>query len=81
MAVVAKVWSTSVIGLSSYVWEHKLKETKLDLKDWVKSSSNSPTAFTKVVVQPLANLQLDLESSDITIQDLEKEQAAQFVSF
>ena len=81
MVVVAKAWSTSVIAFPSYVWENKLKATKLALKEWVKSSSNSPTALRKVVVQQLADLQLELESSDITLQALEKEQATQFVSF
>ena len=56
LVVVAKVWSTSVIGSPSYVWEQKLKATKLALKEWVKSPSNSPTALRKVVVQQLVYL-------------------------
>ena len=81
MVFVAKAWSTSVIGSPSYVWEHKLKATKLALKEWVKYLSNSLTALRKVVVQQLADLQLELESSDITIQALEKEKETQYVSF
>ena len=81
MAVVDKAWSTSVFGSPSYVWEQKLKATKLALKEWVESSSNSPTTLRKMVVQQLADLQMQLESSDITTQALEKEQATQFVSF
>ena len=45
LVVVAKAWSTSVIGSPSYVWEHKLKATKLALKEWVKSPSNYPAAL------------------------------------
>ena len=81
MVVVAKAWSISVIWLPSYVWEHKLKATKLALKEWVKSLSNSPISFRKVAVQQLADLQLELESNGITTQALEKEQATKFVSY
>ena len=81
MVVVAKAWSTLVIRSPSYVWEQKLKATKLALKEWVKSPSNYPAALRKVVVQQLVDLQLELESSDITIQPLEKDKETQFVSF
>ena len=81
MVVVAKAWSTSVIRSSSYVWEHKLKATKLALKDWVKYLFNFPTSLRKVAMQQLADLQLELESIDITMQALEEEQAAQYGSF
>ena len=51
------------------------------MKEWVKSPSNTLTTQRKEVVQHLSDLQLDLESRDITTQELEKEQAAQFASF
>ena len=81
MEFVAKAWSTLVNRSPSFVWEHKLKATKIALKEWVKSPSNTLTAHRKYFVQHLEYLQLDLESRDITNQELEKEQAAQFTSF
>jgi hypothetical protein len=80
MEVVTKAWSTPVTGSPSFVWEQKLKVTKSALKEWVKSPSNPYFAKRKEVVQQLADIQMDMESQDITTQSLEKEQAAQHAS-
>jgi hypothetical protein len=80
MEVVTKAWATPVTGSPSFVWEQKLKTTKSALKEWLKSPSNPYSAKRKEVVQQLADFQMDMESQDITMQILEKEQAAQQVS-
>ena len=74
-------WSTSVIWSPSFVWEKKLKATKIALKDWVKKPNNTPTRHKKEIVQLLENMQLELESKEITCSELEKEQASQANSF
>ena len=56
MVVVAKDWSTLATGSPSYVWEHKLKETKIALKEWAKSPSNTLTTQINEAVQQLTDL-------------------------
>ena len=74
-------WSTSVTGSPSFVWEKKIKDTKIALKYWVKNPTYTPTRHKKETVQLLENLQIDLESKEITYTELEKEQATQDNSF
>ena len=62
MEVVQTVWSTHIIGSPSYVWEHKLKLTKLALKSWLKNHNNTPTSQRKETVQLLEDLQLEMEN-------------------
>ena len=81
MESVISAWSTSVTGSPSFVWEHKLKATKVALKDLVRNPNNTPIRHIKDSVMLLENLQIDLESKEITYTDLEKEQAAQAKSF
>lgn len=77
MEIVMEAWSIPVIGSPNFVWEQKLKITKRALKKWIKEPSNSPTSNRKEIVQFLSNLQMDLESKEISASDLEKEQATQ----
>eukprot|EP00253_Pinus_taeda_P003653 PITA_03653 len=65
----------------NYVWEQKLKATKAALKEWVKTPPNTFNTYRKEAVQQLADLQLEMEGKDITMQQLEKEQVAQLTSF
>ena len=44
MDVVSNAWHTPVVGSPNYVWEHKLKATKISLKEWIKNPTNSPTS-------------------------------------
>ena len=81
MEVVTKSWSSLVNGSPSFVWEQKLKTTKTALKEWVKTPSNPYSTKRKEVVQQLADLQMDMESQDITTQILEKEQVAQYATY
>jgi len=63
------------------VWEQKIKKTKYALKDWIKIPNNTPSSHKRDIFQQLADQQMEMESKDITNQDLEKEQAAQFNSY
>eukprot|EP00253_Pinus_taeda_P034008 PITA_34008 len=81
MEVVAKAWFITVTGSPSYLWEKKLKATKVALKEWFKTPSNTLTTYRKETIQQLAELQLEMEGKDITTQELEKEQVAQLASF
>ena len=74
-------WSTSVTWSPSFVWEHKLKATKVALKDLVRNPNNTPIRHIKDSVMLLENLQIDLESKEITYTNLEKEKATQAKSF
>ena len=51
----------TVTGSPSFVWEQELKETKIDLKLWIKNSNNTPTSKKKEVVQMLTYMQMELE--------------------
>ena len=81
MESVISAWSTSMTGSPSFVWEKKLKAMKIALKYWVRKPNNTPTRHKKEIVQLLENMQLELESKEITCSELEKEQAAQANSF
>ena len=63
------------------MWERKLKNTKLALKDWIKQSLHTPISVRNQALEKLAAIQLEMEDSDITPTMLEKEQKAQSNSF
>ena len=54
------------------MWEHKLKSTKVALKEWIKKPIKTPTSHRKETTQILENLQIDFEKKDITKADLEE---------
>ena len=66
MKVVQTTWSTHITGSPSYVWEHKIKLTKLALKSWIKKHNNTPSSHRKEIVQLLADLQSEKENKEIT---------------
>eukprot|EP00253_Pinus_taeda_P023152 PITA_23152 len=74
---VKAAWGKPVLGSPSYVWEKKLKATKLALKNWIKKPLHTPTEQRKELVQALQNLQTEMENIDITADLLEKETKAQ----
>ena len=81
MEIVQIAWSTQTTGSPSFVWEHKLKSTKLALKWWIKKKNNTPSSHQRDSIQLLAYLQMEMESKDITNIEIEKEQVAQINSF
>eukprot|EP00253_Pinus_taeda_P019238 PITA_19238 len=74
---VKAAWGKPVWGSPSYVWEQKLKATKLALKNWAKKPVHTPTEQRKEAVQALQNLQTEMENIDINADLMEKETKAQ----
>ena len=65
MDTVSQAWSHYVIGSPSFVWEQKLKQTKLALKKWVKTPFSSPMINKKERVGELSAFQFGMENSEI----------------
>ena len=76
-----QVWSQFVEESPSCVWEYKLKRTKYALKSWVKKYLTTLMSNSQDKVQVLAEIQLDMEDSEITKSHLDFEQATQLNSF
>ena len=74
-------WSSPISRSPSYVWEQKLKATKIALKDWIKNLNNTPSYHIKEIIQQLLDLQMEMERGDIKTIDLKREQVAQHTSF
>ena len=73
MNVVDMAWELPVVGLPNFVWERKLKNTKVALKAWDKSHKN-PISERIVALAALEKIQLEMEESEITPALLEREQ-------
>jgi len=78
---VKEAWAISIKGSPSFVWEQKLKATKIALKDWIKKPTSTPTSHHKFATQKLADLQVELENKEISNPDLVQEQEAQVKSY
>ena len=63
------------------MWERKLKNTKVVLKEWVKHSQTNPVSERHQALEKLEEIQLEMEELEITSSMLEKEKQAQFNSF
>ena len=72
---------SSWTGSPSFVWEQKLKITKIALKSWIKTPLTNPTRCREALVQALAELQLSMENYEFFNSQLVVEQAAQSTSF
>ena len=81
MSTVSTAWDIPFVGSSNYVWERKLKNTKVALKDWVKLSQKNPISERKEALQNQEKIQLEMEETEITHALLKKEQNAQLISF
>ena len=77
MHIVSQDWSQYIDGSPSYVWEQKLKKTKVALKKWVKNTLNTPTNNKQEKVLELYEIQLEMEVSEIAKSQLALEQFAQ----
>ena len=80
MYIVSQVWSQYIVRSPSYVFEQKLKKTKVTLKEWVKSSLSTPTICRKERMDELTAIQISMENSEISTPQLAQEQLAQFKS-
>eukprot|EP00253_Pinus_taeda_P027195 PITA_27195 len=70
-------WNIPISGSASFVWEQKLKHTKIALKAWIKKPAINPTSLRIDAVQALHSLQNDMESENINAYHLDKEIKAQ----
>ena len=61
MNIVSQAWSNYVVGSPNFVFEHKLKNTKLALKQWVKSPLSTPTTNRMENVAELFAIQIGME--------------------
>eukprot|EP00253_Pinus_taeda_P020601 PITA_20601 len=78
---VKTAWAKPVTGSSSYVWEQKLKATKLALKEWIRKPAPNPSSQRKETVQAFDALQTEMESREITTSLLDKEVKIQCSAF
>ena len=81
LRTVSIAWDIRVVGSSNYVWERKLINAKIALKDWVKHTQKNPTTERREALQKLEKIQLEMEETEITSSLLEKEQKSQLNSF
>ena len=63
MKTVTHSWSRPVTGSPNFVWEHKLKFTKLALKEWVKQTVKYPSSDIKEVLIFLEEIQLEMDET------------------
>ena len=70
-------WSQYIQGSPNFLWQKKLKRTKLALKSWVKASLNTPTRSKQERVLELSEFQLEMEVGDITKAQLVLEHSTQ----
>ena len=59
MNIVAMAWELLVVGLPNFVWERKLKNTKVALKGWDKSHKNQINKRI-VALAALEKIQLEM---------------------
>lgn len=78
---VEEAWAKSFSGSPSYVWEQKIKSTKQALKEWIRKPTPTPTSIRKEAVSILETLQTELESKEITTEQLEQEVKAQAATY
>ena len=81
MSIISKVWDLRVFGSSNYVWERKLKNTKVALKEWVKHYHKNQISERKEALEKLEEIHLEMEESEITSAMLEKEPKTHVNSF
>ena len=81
LETMSEVWMQYVDGSPSFVWEQKLKKTKYALKYCIKKPIFNPTSIGKETVKELANLQFNMEESDITKSVLLSEKIVEATSY
>ena len=79
--IVHLAWSHYVVGSPNFIWEKKLNNTKIALKNWIKQPQKTPSSNRIEKVSKLAEFQFEMEENDITISQLACERSAQLISF
>jgi hypothetical protein len=65
---ICQAWDTWIPDTPVYIWEKKLKLVKKSLKEWAKESFLSPSIEKEKLHSKLEELQLKMESEEITQQ-------------
>ena len=63
MSIVTIAWDLLVVGSPNFVWERKLKNIKVALKDWVKLTQKNPISERKEALEKLEEIQMEIEES------------------
>lgn len=80
-STVKDTWNTPISGSASFVWEQKLKLTKIALKKWIKNPVPNPSSLRAEAVQVLHSLQIEMESETVNATLLDNEIKAQRVAY
>jgi len=73
MDIIKQSWKEQVWDSPTYVWEEKLRKTKINLKPWAKKHLNPPSIEKKETIQQLQSLYQKLEESQVTEEDIVQE--------
>ena len=73
MEIIQEDWNTKILGSTSYIWESKLRETHLALKNWAKLSFKGPTFQKKQIQDDLVYFQKRMEDEEVTLLALNQE--------
>ena len=69
---VEKIWKQKISGSPSYIWETKLKTTRVRVKDWAKANYKEPQREKEELQQELAKIQEEMENKDNTTESQAK---------
>ena len=64
----------------SFVWEQKLKQTKIALKKWLRVPLPSPSLSRKDNVEKLATIQIGMEKCDVSLSQIALEREVQYLT-
>ena len=78
MDIVSQAWSIYVAGSPNFVFERKLKNTKIAFKQWVKSPLSTPMSSRMENVAALFAIQIGMEERETTSSKKSQEQFAQY---
>ena len=73
MEIIQGAWNSNIHGSPSYIWESKLKATRLALKNWAKLSFKGPTFQKKQIQDDLVTFQKRMEDEEVTLVALNQE--------
>ena len=75
---VESVRKKNISGSPTFIWETKIKATKVSLKDWAKNRYKEPHKEKEDIKNELKKIQEELESSDSTIEKQAREKEVQW---
>ena len=78
---IENAWGLLVTSSLCFVWEQKIKNTKVTLKERVKSNTKTPTMTRQETISSLLSTQMDMERKIMESNDLEYEVKLQSITF